>query len=35
VRHKTRKAAFQVVFWATVAINCALLGLLLRAGLAD
>ncbi|MBB4634799.1 DUF1294 domain-containing protein [Longimicrobium terrae] len=33
VRHKTRKLEFQVVFWATVAINCALLGLLLSAGL--
>jgi len=31
-RHKTRKASFQFVFWATVAINCALLGLLLNSG---
>ncbi|HEX8394397.1 MAG TPA: DUF1294 domain-containing protein [Longimicrobium sp.] len=31
-RHKTRKAKFQFVFWATVAINCALLGWLLAAG---
>lgn len=31
-RHKTRKASFQFVFWATVAINCALLGWLLSAG---
>ncbi|HYW09691.1 MAG TPA: DUF1294 domain-containing protein [Longimicrobium sp.] len=31
-RHKTRKATFQFVFWATVAINCALLGWLLSAG---
>jgi uncharacterized membrane protein YsdA (DUF1294 family) len=32
LRHKTRKATFQFVFWATVAINCALLGWLLNAG---
>ena len=25
LRHKTRKGAFQLVFWATVALNCALL----------
>lgn len=31
-RHKTRKASFQFVFWATVAIHCALLGWLLSAG---
>lgn len=31
-RHKTRKATFQFVFWATVAINCAVLGWLLNAG---
>lgn len=31
VRHKTRKAKFQVVFWVTVAINGALLGWLLSA----
>ncbi|MEW5926524.1 MAG: DUF1294 domain-containing protein [Gemmatimonadota bacterium] len=29
--HKTRKAAFQLVFWATVALNCAALGWLLGA----
>jgi uncharacterized membrane protein YsdA (DUF1294 family) len=32
LRHKTRKATFQLVFWATVAIHCALLGWLLSAG---
>jgi uncharacterized membrane protein YsdA (DUF1294 family) len=32
LRHKTRKATFQLVFWATVAINCALLGWLLSTG---
>jgi len=32
LRHKTRKTTFQLVFWATVAINCALLGWLLTAG---
>ena len=32
LRHKTRKATFQLVFWATVAINCALLAWMLRAG---
>jgi uncharacterized membrane protein YsdA (DUF1294 family) len=32
LRHKTRKAKFQLVFWATVAINCALFGWLLSAG---
>ena len=26
LRHKTRKATFQVAFWVTVAINCSLLG---------
>jgi uncharacterized membrane protein YsdA (DUF1294 family) len=32
-RHKTRKASFQLAFWATVALNCAALGwLLARAG---
>ena len=31
-RHKTRKASFQVVFWATVAVNFALLSWLVRAG---
>ena len=28
-RHKTRKARFQLTFWATVAIHCVLLGWLL------
>lgn len=32
LRHKTRKASFQLVFWATVALNCAALGWLLGAG---
>ncbi|TVP45889.1 MAG: DUF1294 domain-containing protein [Gemmatimonadales bacterium] len=32
VRHKTGKAAFQLVFWMTVAVNCAVLAWLLRAG---
>lgn len=32
LRHKTRKAKFQLVFWVTVAIHCALLGWLLTAG---
>ena len=31
-RHKTRKAAFQFAFWASVAVNCAVLAWLLRAG---
>lgn len=34
-RHKTRKAAFQLVFWGTVALNCAVLGWLLGAGRLD
>jgi uncharacterized membrane protein YsdA (DUF1294 family) len=25
-RHKTRKRSFQVVFWCTVAVNCAVVG---------
>lgn len=29
LRHKTRKASFQLVFWATVALNCAALAWLL------
>lgn len=29
LRHKSRKASFQAVFWATVAINCGALGWLL------
>lgn len=29
LRHKTRKAPFQLVFWATVALNCGALGWLL------
>lgn len=29
LRHKSRKQSFQVVFWATVALNCAALGWLL------
>lgn len=32
-RHKTRKASFRRVFWMTVALNCAVLGLIARAGL--
>ncbi len=32
-RHKTRKASFQRMFWMTVALNCAALGLIARAGL--
>jgi uncharacterized membrane protein YsdA (DUF1294 family) len=28
-RHKTRKASFRVVFWATVALNCVALAVLL------
>jgi len=32
LRHKTSKAAFQLMFWTTVAVNCAVLGWLLRAG---
>ena len=31
-RHKTRKGAFQLVFWVTVALHCAALGFLLGAG---
>jgi uncharacterized membrane protein YsdA (DUF1294 family) len=31
-RHKTRKAAFQIMFWTTVAINCAVIAWLLSAG---
>jgi len=31
-RHKTGKASFQVMFWTTVAVNCAVLGWLLRSG---
>ncbi len=27
-RHKTRKASFQLVFWLTVAVNCAVMALL-------
>jgi uncharacterized membrane protein YsdA (DUF1294 family) len=26
LRHKSRKAGFQVMFWATVVLNCAVLG---------
>jgi uncharacterized membrane protein YsdA (DUF1294 family) len=26
LRHKSRKASFQVMFWATVVLNCAVLG---------
>jgi len=26
LRHKTKKQSFQVVFWATVALNCGVLG---------
>ena len=29
LRHKSRKQSFQVVFWGTVALNCAALGWLL------
>jgi len=32
-RHKTRKVSFRRVFWMTVALNCAALGVLARAGL--
>jgi uncharacterized membrane protein YsdA (DUF1294 family) len=32
LRHKTRKAPFQLVFWATVALNCAALAWLLGTG---
>jgi len=32
-RHKTRKASFRRVFWITVVLNCAALGLIARAGL--
>lgn len=32
VRHKSRKAAFQVVFWLTVVLNCAVLGWLSGVG---
>jgi uncharacterized membrane protein YsdA (DUF1294 family) len=32
LRHKTRKATFQLIFWVTVVFNCALLGWLLSAG---
>ncbi len=28
-RHKTQKASFRIVFWATVALNCAALAVLL------
>ena len=31
VRHKTRKATFQLVFWTTVTLNCLVLGWLLGA----
>lgn len=31
-RHKTRKTAFQVVFWATVGVNCGVVGWLFSAG---
>jgi len=27
LRHKTQKQSFQVVYWATVVLNCAALGL--------
>ncbi len=32
-RHKTRKVSFRRVFWMTVALNCAALGVIARAGL--
>lgn len=32
LRHKSRKISFQVVFWATVLLNCGALGWLLTAG---
>jgi len=32
LNHKTRKRAFQFKFWITVALNCAVLAWLLRAG---
>ena len=32
LRHKTRKTPFQLLFWATVLLNCALIGWLLSAG---
>jgi len=35
LRHKTRKATFQLVFWATVALHCAALVWLFSAGNAD
>jgi len=31
LRHKTRKTAFQLVFWTTVAMNCGVLGWVLAA----
>ena len=31
LRHKSRKASFQVVFWGTVVLNCGVLGWLLTA----
>lgn len=32
LRHKTRKTAFQLVFWATVVLHCAALAWVLGAG---
>jgi uncharacterized membrane protein YsdA (DUF1294 family)/cold shock CspA family protein len=32
LRHKTRKLSFQIVYWATIALNCAALGWLLSPG---
>ncbi len=32
LRHKTRKTTFQLVFWVTVVLNCAVLGWLFSAG---
>ena len=32
LRHKTRKTAFQLVFWATAALNCGVLAWLLSIG---
>jgi uncharacterized membrane protein YsdA (DUF1294 family) len=32
LRHKTRKLTFQLLFWVTVSLNCALLWWLFRAG---
>jgi uncharacterized membrane protein YsdA (DUF1294 family) len=35
LRHKTKKQSFQVVFWATVALNCGILGWLFSSSGAD